>query len=226
MPNRKPPRPIPSDTVTDGVRTPQLSIGVCYTPTAVVDYMVENTIGRLLADKTPQQLLGNLRILDPACGEGIFLIRAYAYLLAWYRDRYIAAYERGDTPTTELPLQRATDGTWELAIAERWRILQEHIYGVDIDAQAVAQAQFHLLEMVAIPTTNHTSYSPPSLPNYSPGGHTRKGGWGGQIQSSQFDLGQNLKCGNAIISEELGDRYPASFPINSNQAFNWQVEFP
>lgn len=252
MLNRKPPPPVPSDSsATDDARTLQLPIGVCYTPTAVVDYMVENTVGRLLVDKTPQQLLGNLRILDPACGEGIFLTQAYAYLLAWYRDRYITAYESRNALITELPLQQASDGTWQLAIAERWRILQEHIYGVDIDAQAVAQAQSHLLEMVAISTITHTSHSPPNPPSlggirvqnstsyppcadaldrlpppYSSSGHPRKEGWAGKTQSGQFDLGQNIKCGNAIISEELGDRSPSAFQLDSAQAFNWQQEFP
>ncbi len=241
MLNRKPPPPVPSDpSATDDARTLQLPIGVCYTPTAVVDYMVENTVGRLLVDKTPQQLLGNLRILDPACGEGIFLLRAYAYLLAWYRDRYINAYESGNKLITELPLQQANDGIWELAIAERWRILCEHIYGVDIDAQAVEQARRCLLRIAGPP-------SPPTLgetgvlrfvdyppcahaldrlpPAYSPSGHTRKAGWGGKTQRYQFDLENNLKCGNAIIGEALGDRSPSSLG-SSNQAFNWQVEFP
>nr|WP_290221156.1 TaqI-like C-terminal specificity domain-containing protein [Trichocoleus desertorum] len=253
MLNRKPPPPVPSDpAATDDARTLQLPIGVCYTPTAVVDYMVENTVGRLLANKTPQQLLGNLRILDPACGEGIFLIRAYAYLLAWYRDRYINDYESGNTLITELPLQLASDGTWELAIVERWRILREHIYGVDIDAQAVAQAQSRLLDMASIPLIpcachklgppspptsggirvqkaigdNSSEYSMDWLPPpYSPSGHTRKGGRGGKTPSEPFDLENNLKCGNAVIGEELGDRSPSSLG-SSNQAFNWQAEFP
>ncbi|MBD2093690.1 Eco57I restriction-modification methylase domain-containing protein [Trichocoleus sp. FACHB-591] len=204
MLNRKPPPPVPSDSIfPDRTQESPLPIGVCYTPPAVVDYMVENTVGRLLAGKTPQQLSGKLRILDLACGEGIFLLRAYAYLLAWYRDRYIAAYESREAPVTELPLQQASDGTWNLAIAERWRILGEHIYGVDIDAQAVEQARWCLLKIAG----------PPSPPNL---GGTRV----------LIDLENNLKCGNAIIGEELGDRSPSSFPINSSQAFNWQEEFP
>ncbi|MBD2122465.1 Eco57I restriction-modification methylase domain-containing protein [Trichocoleus sp. FACHB-262] len=241
MLNRKPPPPVPSDSIfPDSTKKSRLPIGVCYTPTAVVDYMVENTVGRLLAGKTPQQLSGKLRILDLACGEGIFLLRAYAYLLAWYRDRYIAAYESREAPVTELPLQQGSDGTWNLAIAERWRILREHIYGVDIDAQAVEQARRCLSEIAGLPSplilggirvqssadylsTNELDRLPPT---YSPGGHTQKGSRGGKAQSSQFDLSQNLKCGNAIIGEELGDRSPSSFPINSNQAFNWQEEFP
>ena len=37
---------------------------------------------------TPAQA-AKLRILDPACGSGSFLIGAYQYLLDWHRDRYV-----------------------------------------------------------------------------------------------------------------------------------------
>jgi type I restriction-modification system DNA methylase subunit len=47
--------------------------------------MVEQTVGKLLEHKTPRQA-ARLKILDPACGSGSFLINAYQYLLDWYRD--------------------------------------------------------------------------------------------------------------------------------------------
>src|SRR5438552_1137375 len=50
--------------------------GVYYTPTYIVDYIVKNTVGKLLEHKTPKQA-AKLRILDPACGSGSFLIGAY-----------------------------------------------------------------------------------------------------------------------------------------------------
>jgi len=61
--------------------------GVYYTPTYIVDYMVRNTIGDLLTEKTPRQI-SKYRVLDPACGSGSFLIGAYQYLLNWHRDWY------------------------------------------------------------------------------------------------------------------------------------------
>ncbi len=69
--------------------------GVYYTPTYIVDYIVKHTVGKLLEGKTPKQIAGSrnvpaLRILDPACGSGSFLIAAYQYLLNWYRDWYVA----------------------------------------------------------------------------------------------------------------------------------------
>jgi predicted type IV restriction endonuclease len=62
--------------------------GVYYTPKYIVDYIVENTVGKLLEKKNPKQV-EKLRILDPACGSGSFLIGAYEYLLNWHRDWYV-----------------------------------------------------------------------------------------------------------------------------------------
>ena len=62
--------------------------GVYYTPSFVVDYIVEATLGPLVAEKTPAEVK-DLVILDPACGSGSFLLGAYQFLLDWHRDWYI-----------------------------------------------------------------------------------------------------------------------------------------
>jgi len=54
--------------------------GVYYTPSYIVDYIVRQTVGKLVEGKTPRQI-GKLRVLDPACGSGSFLLGAYQYLL-------------------------------------------------------------------------------------------------------------------------------------------------
>jgi len=46
--------------------------GVYYTPKYIVDYIVKNTVGKLIEGKTPRQI-EKIRILDPACGSGSFL---------------------------------------------------------------------------------------------------------------------------------------------------------
>ena len=57
--------------------------GVYYTPAYIVDYIVQNTVGKLLEGKKPADIDGAkpgtapLRVLDPACGSGSFLVRAY-----------------------------------------------------------------------------------------------------------------------------------------------------
>jgi type I restriction-modification system DNA methylase subunit len=62
--------------------------GVYYTPSYIVDYIVKNTVGKLLEGKTPREV-SDLHILDPACGSGSFLIGAYQYLLDWHEDWYL-----------------------------------------------------------------------------------------------------------------------------------------
>jgi hypothetical protein len=61
--------------------------GVYYTPTYIVEYIVENTVGKLLEGATPTTA-ADLRILDPACGSGSFLIGAYQRLLDWHLEWY------------------------------------------------------------------------------------------------------------------------------------------
>ena len=57
--------------------------GVYYTPKYIVDYIVEHTVGALCEGKTPGEI-AKLRILDPACGSGSFLLGAYQYLLDYH----------------------------------------------------------------------------------------------------------------------------------------------
>jgi len=110
--------------------------GVYYTPTYIVDYIVKNTVGKLLENKTPKQA-AKLRILDPACGSGSFLIGAYQYLLDWHRD-WFASHDPKKSATGRNPvLYQAPGGEWKLTTTERKRILLQNIFGVDIDAQAV-----------------------------------------------------------------------------------------
>ena len=71
--------------------------GIYYTPTYIVDYIVKNTVGKLVGAENFQPLrktipkeISKIRILDPACGSGSFLLGAYQYLLDWHRDWYVA----------------------------------------------------------------------------------------------------------------------------------------
>lgn len=66
--------------------------GVYYTPQYIVEYIVENTVGKLAADKKPADI-AKLKIVDPACGSGSFLLGAYQYLLNWHLQFYKPAFE-------------------------------------------------------------------------------------------------------------------------------------
>src|SRR5699024_10055459 len=92
--------------------------GIYYTPVPVVEYIVEQTIGPLLKGKEPKDV-AKLRIVDPACGSGSFLIAVYQYILNWHRDYY------ADKPRlAKRFLELGTDGFFRLKTSERKKILQ------------------------------------------------------------------------------------------------------
>lgn len=186
--------------------------GVYYTPTYIVDYIVKNTVGKLLEGKTPKTA-EKLRILDPACGSGSFLIGAYQYLLDWHRDKYVEddpeKYAKGKNPA----LYQKIRNEWRLTTAERKRILLNNIYGVDIDAQAVEVTKLSLLLKVLEGESDQTIKSSFKL------FHER----------ALPDLGNNIKCGNSLIGPNFYEGKQTSFldteEMQRVNAFDWEKEF-
>jgi hypothetical protein len=196
--------------------------GVYYTPTYIVDYIVENTVGKLVEGKTPQEVGGltatfkesktakPLSVLDPACGSGSFLIVAYQYLLDWYLKQYTEAanpqdHARGANPR----IYQAPTGDWRLTTTERKRILLAHIYGVDIDYQAVEVTKLSLLLKALEGETKESVqrmlvHKERALP----------------------DLAGNIKCGNSLIGSDFyigkqRDLFDEKEALRIN-AFDWK----
>jgi len=236
--------------------------GVYYTPTYIVDYIVKNTVGKLVEGKTPAQMSGTrtkrpIRILDPACGSGSFLIGAYQYLLDWYRDWYsdndpekwmrrknppIYLHGRrgtqregetpvepssnpgcgsaGASPSQNAPSQRSPSQRsrsryeYRLTTAERKRILLTHIYGVDIDQQAVEVTKLSLLLKVLEGENEETVSHQLAL------FHDR----------ALPDLSNNIKCGNSLIGPDFYDGQQMSLLDDDERyrinVFDWNAEFP
>ncbi|CCF84425.1 Eco57I restriction-modification methylase domain-containing protein [Nitrolancea hollandica] len=186
--------------------------GVYYTPTYIVDYIVEHTVGKLLEGKKPgpRGSASKLKILDPACGSGSFLIGAYQYLLDWHRDRYV---EDGPEKHTK-ELYQGHGGQWLLTTQEKKRILLNNIYGVDIDPQAVEVTKLSLLLKVL------EGESEQSLVRQLSMFHER----------ALPDLSKNIKCGNSLIGPDFYDNAQMSFLSEEEQyrinVFDWRSGFP
>lgn len=131
--------------------------GVYYTPQYIVDYIVENTVGKLTENKTPEEV-SKLKIVDPACGSGSFLIGAYQYLLNWHQQYYKTRFDEltNIASRNEYTIKQRTDAqkernrlpltpTGELTTAIKKQILLNNIFGVDIDAQAVEVTKLSLM---------------------------------------------------------------------------------
>ena len=187
----------------------------------IVQYIVENTLAPLLKDRTPAQVSGSnkrikdstpLRVLDPACGSGSFLLEAYLYLLAWYQAWYVEDGPEKHAKGKEPKLLETTTGHWCLTLAERRRILLTHIYGVDIDPQAVEVTKLSLLLKVL------------------------KGEDMAAREQREFfrvralpDLGNNIRCGNSLIKPDFYNIYSISLFSEDDHmklnTFEWETAF-
>ena len=116
------------------------SRGVVPTPKYVVDAIVQKTLAPLCTNKSPAEL-AQLRLADIACGSGSFLVAAYEYLLNYYLEGYLQ--EEAEHHSDKV--YQGSQNTWHLTLPEKQRILCSHIFGVDIDSQAVEIARFSLL---------------------------------------------------------------------------------
>ncbi len=177
--------------------------GVFYTPQYITKYIVENTVGRLCAEKkselgivdeeyfsdqkrqkqTRKRLMEQLQqyrewllqitICDPACGSGAFLNAALQFLMN--EHRLIDEMEATVTGSN-IVFQNVENS-----------ILENNLFGVDINDESVEIAQLALWLRTAKPHRKLNT------------------------------LNQNIKCGNSLISD------PA---IAGDKAFNWQEQFP
>ena len=187
--------------------------GVYYTPTYIVEYIVKNTVGKLLEGKTPNTA-AKLKILDPACGSGSFLIGAYQYLLDWHLRYYTENGPEQWAKKKNPRVYQSKIDEWKLTTGERKRILLNNIYGVDIDTQAVEVTKLSLLLKVL------EGENQASLDNQLRLFHER----------ALPDLSDNIKCGNSLIGPDFYEHRQMNlfddeemYRIN---AFDWGAEFP
>ena len=165
--------------------------GVFYTPKYITKYMVDNTVGELCAEKKEElgldidfdvqdyqksngsinakgkelfttlesykEWLLQLKILDPACGSGAFLNQALSFLIEEHKfiDDIIA--ELTNTPLRIFDTDKA--------------ILENNIYGVDINEESVEIAKLSLWLRTA------------------------------QKGRKLSNLNSNIKCGNSLIDD-------------------------
>ena len=220
--------------------------GIYYTPDYIVDYIVKNTVGRLLCHSerlvsakrsedgseesiknghceersdeaisiqnrkpvvskvepskivnrkslTPKEV-ANLRILDPACGSGSFLLGAYTYLLNYHRDWYVENNPESWLEKKNPPIYQGRGGQWFLTIDEKKKILLDNIFGVDIDSQAVEVTKLSLLLKVLEGESQETIENQMRMFR----------------ERALPDLGNNIKCGNSLIAPDFFDNLDPS----------------
>jgi type I restriction-modification system DNA methylase subunit len=178
--------------------------GVYYTPQYIVEYIVKNTVGKLIEGKAPKEI-SKIKILDPACGSGSFLIGAFQYLLDYHKDYYS---DKGKPPKGKKDNTLTPDG--HLTTAEKKRILLNNIFGVDLDSNAVEVTKLSLLIKCLEGETEASIQQQLNI-------------WNERVLPT---LDNNIKDGNSLIDtdfyfEEIDFGYEKKI-----KPFNWQDSFP
>ncbi len=157
--------------------------GVYYTPKYIVDYIVKSTVGKVIEGKTPRQI-EKIRILDPTCGSGSFLIGAFQYLID-YHVRYLTEHPKEGQIHPLFPdLIPDGNGGHRLSVIRKARILKNNLFGVDIDPQAV---EITMMSLYLKALEGEKSQLPPK-------------------QHLLPELKYNIICGNSLIGPDIYDQ--------------------
>ena len=161
--------------------------GAISTPQYLVQDLLKRTI---ISDKLFENGFDSFfetRILDFACGSGIFLIEVFDYLQNILIEYYL------ENPAPELSslfFQNADLTT--LTIKGKRNLISNCIFGVDIDPEAVEVARMSLSLKVIDSSDFYENYQEIGL-------------FGNQILNN---VGNNIKCGNTLVSTDISQQYP------------------
>lgn len=145
--------------------------GIYYTTEYVIKYIIKNTLTPILSKCKTASELDNIKVLDSSCGSGSFLILAF--------DEFIEQYKRIENQ----PL---------FEFERRKLILQNNLYGVDIDEKAVEITKLNLLVKCLENGASLDLSGKKILPN----------------------IKLNIRSGNSLVSSNLSTD---SFDLFSNQ---------
>ena len=187
------------------------SQGTVNTPKNITDIIVEETLRSMYTNKMPTEV-AQYRIADICCGSGNFLLSAFEYIvnyyIAYYRQNDLEnAIQRGDI------YQLPGSTNYVLAYEIKRSILQNNIFGVDIDPLAVEVSKFSLL-LKAL-----ESSSLEEVEAYHQRTHNR----------ILPNLDENIKNGNSLVDMSYAhfnrDVYYNLPLLNKLKMFDWSAEF-
>lgn len=187
------------------------SQGAVNTPKNITDIIVEETLSPLYEGKRPEEV-ARYRIADICCGSGNFLLSAFEYIINYHIEYYLN-HDKDNAERSGSIYQLPGGSNYVLSYEKKRLILQNNIFGVDIDPLAAEVAKFSLLlkalenssleEAEAFHQRTHLRI----LPN----------------------LDENIKNGNSLVNMSYAqfDRtvYQNIPLMNKLKMFDWNTEF-
>ena len=179
--------------------------GVYYTPRYIVEYIVAQTVEKLLHDAKPEATL-KFHFLDPACGSGSFLIRVFEAVCEHWQQWFT---DRPDARKKKWCWLDEKTGDVHLTMSLKRQILTSNVFGVDLDPGAVEVTQLSLyLKMLENENRTTLQRQRELLPN--------------DDDALLPPLENNIKCGNSLIASDFS-MIPED--LVRVRAFDWKVGF-
>jgi hypothetical protein len=147
--------------------------GAFYTPQELVEDVTTHALDSLLAGESPIETLRGIKVLDPACGSGAFLVHTL--------ERIAALRKENGEPGSGGDIRR--------------RVLTSSIFGVDLNPMAVWLCELRLWLSIVIESDETDPMSIAPLPNLDR--HIRVGD---SLAGGAFDLRDAPASGRKIVS--------------------------
>ena len=178
--------------------------GTFYTPQPIAEYLVRQTLGPLVRDAPPEQILA-LRVLDPSMGSGAFLVASCGFLA----DAYEAALIRrgGFHPTDFGPAER---------VAIRRTIAERCLFGADLNPMAVQLARLSLW-LATLAADRPLSF----LDHHLASGDSLLGAWLASLDRPPQGTrhgGSSAPCLPLLDGEDLKDTMRLAVPVRFSLA--------
>jgi type I restriction-modification system DNA methylase subunit len=183
------------------------SNGAVPTPKIIVEKIVKETLTPLVAGKNSTQL-AELKIADICCGSGTFLITVYDFLLKSTIEQFIEEGITDQELIYELP-----DNAFGLTLKAKRNVIEQSIFGVDINPYATEVTEFSLLLKLL------EGESSASIDYFI-----------GQYDTKVLpSLQNNIKCGNSLVDEKFYEFMPEAIEddhlLLRIKPFEWKTEF-
>ncbi|GLU43280.1 Eco57I restriction-modification methylase domain-containing protein [Allomuricauda sp. NBRC 101325] len=184
------------------------SNGVVPTPKIIVEKIVKETLAPLVEGKNSTQL-ADLKIADICCGSGTFLITVYDFLLKSTIEQFIEEGIADQELIYELP-----NNAFGLTLKAKRNVIEQSIYGVDINPYATEVTEFSLLLKLL------EGESGASIDHFI-------GQYATKVLPTLLD---NIKCGNSLVDEKFYEFMPEAmeddYLLFRVKPFEWNTEFP
>jgi len=146
---------IENDTINLKKKPENIDRDIVTTPTYIIQDILRQTVVKHCENKTDTEIL-NSTFADIACGSGAFLLEIFQLL----QDILIDYYLNDD----KTKLIHTSINTYKLPFDIKKQILENCIFGVDKDYNAVEASKFGLL-LKLLENEDNSTISTPALPN-------------------------------------------------------------